>query len=154
MAIIFTRVDNRLIHGQVVEGWLPVLKAQEVIVISADAPKSSLMQKMLRMSLPQNYSLKIFSPQEGAPYLKEPSVQKQFVLLESVKDLKEILDSGIKLDCVNIGNVQYEEGKEDYGGGIFLSGTEASILKGISDSGIKIDIRALPSSMSGGRFFK
>jgi mannose/fructose/N-acetylgalactosamine-specific phosphotransferase system component IIB len=153
MGVIFVRIDNRLVHGQVVEGWLPAMKAEEVIVISPDAPKSTLMQKMLRMSLPQNYGLKMFDAAEGAKYLQQAAPQKQFILIESIKDLEELLDNGVRVESVNIGNVPYDVGKKDFGNGVFLNEEEVSILKDISQKGVKIDVRALPSSMSPARRF-
>jgi PTS system mannose-specific IIB component len=147
MGIVFARVDNRLIHGQVVEGWLPTLKVKEVVVISADGPKSPLMQKMLRMSLPSVYDLKIFDGAQGAAYLKERNDNAQFVLIDTVKDLKDLIDGGLRFDSVNIGNIAYETGKKEAVAGVFLNEKETRILKEISGSGIFLDVRALPSSM-------
>ena len=50
MEIALIRIDSRLIHGQVVQGWLPSLSVKEVVVVSDTAASSRLMGKMMRMS--------------------------------------------------------------------------------------------------------
>ena len=82
--ICFTRIDNRLIHGQVVQSWLPKIKADEVLVISKQAAQNTLMVKMMRMALPQGYALKVCSAQEALNSLKTNSDKKIFLPLASV----------------------------------------------------------------------
>ena len=148
MGIAFTRIDNRLIHGQVAQGWLPGMAIDEVIVISKDAASSSLMQRMMRMALPQSLGLKIFDPSGAAQYLKNPPPARGFLLIENFEDLKFLVDSGVKFDTVNIGNTKYEQGKKEFGTGVFLSEHDLMLARVLADGGIKFDVRALPSSLS------
>ena len=148
MAIVFARIDNRLIHGQVVEGWLPATKVSEVVVVSSYAAASSLMKKMLRMSLPSGYGLNIFEGAQAAQYLKDHAQESIFLILEDFASLSHLVDNGVKIESVNIGNTKYEEGKKEYGEGVYLNEAELALVKGLSDKGVKFDVRALPSSLS------
>ena len=145
--IIFARVDSRLIHGQVVEGWLPSMKIDEVIVVSADYASSALARKMFRMSLPSGYGLQVFTPPDAADYLKQHSNLRQFVLIEDIVSLKIMLEAGIELPRINIGNTRYEHGKSEAAHGVYLNTEEAAYLRGLKESGVLLDIRALPSSV-------
>ena len=112
--ICFTRVDNRLIHGQVVQAWLPEIKPQKVLVISEQASDSRLMTKMMRMALPQGYELEVIKAQEALSTLKKDEAKKIFLLVEDLKQLSELAQQNISLEKVNIGNTKYEEGKKEY----------------------------------------
>ncbi|MDR0953055.1 MAG: PTS sugar transporter subunit IIB [Elusimicrobiota bacterium] len=148
MKIVLFRIDNRLIHGQVVEGWLPSLDVGEVMVISDTAAKSNLMRKMLRMALPKGYGLNIFNAKEAANYLKEDNEAKVLVLLEDFHALEILAENGILPQVVNVGNTKYEEGKKEYGNGVFLDEKDLSMIKKLQGKNIKFDVRALPSSLS------
>lgn len=147
MAIVFARIDNRLIHGQVVEGWLPVTKVSEVVVVSSSAAASSLMKKMLRMSLPSGYGLNILEGAAAAQYIKEHAQEAIFLILEDFASLSCLVESGVKIESVNIGNTKYEEGKKEYGEGVYLNDAELSLVKNLSEKGVKFEVRALPSSL-------
>ncbi len=147
MAIVFARIDNRLIHGQVVEGWLPVTKVNEVVVVSSSAAASSLMKKMLRMSLPSGYGLNILDGESAVQYLKDHAKEAIFLILEDFSSLLYIVENGVKIESVNIGNTKYEEGKKEYREGVYLNEEEIALVKNLSDKGVKFEVRALPSSL-------
>ncbi len=149
MEITLLRIDSRLIHGQVVQGWLPSLSVKEVVVVSETAAASKLMSKMMRMSLPQEYSLQILDAEGAAQYLKEGPEQKVMVLAEDLKVLFKLMDLGVCVREVNIGNTKYEDGKKQYGQGVFLSEEEASLIKQRAQStGTSFVLRTLPTSLS------
>lgn len=149
MNIVLVRVDSRLIHGQVVQGWLPSLSVQEVVVVSPSACESKLMCNMMRMSLPQAYSLKVLSPQQAAEYLKTEGDRKVFVIAEDLNSLFTLLQSGINFKEITIGNTKYEDGKKQYAQGVFLSAQEVAELKEKAETFcVNFVIRTLPTSLS------
>jgi len=149
MTIVLTRIDSRLIHGQVVQGWLPSLKVQEVVVVSPAAFESNLMCKMMRMSLPKEYALQILSPHQAASYLKSCEERKILLLVEDFDSLFKLLEAGVKLSEVTIGNTKYEEGKKQYSQGVFLSAEELSVIKQKAEAfSVNFVIRTLPTSLS------
>lgn len=144
--ICFTRVDNRLIHGQVVQGWLPKIKAEKVLVISKQAAQNTLMTKMMRMSLPQNYDLEIIESSKAKEILDKEN-KKVFLLVEDLKQLYDIVNSGIVLREVNIGNTKYEEGKKEFSTGVYFSTEDLQIIAELKSKNILFSIKALPTSL-------
>lgn len=144
--ICFTRVDNRLIHGQVVQGWLPKIKAEKVLVISKQAAQNTLMTKMMRMSLPQNYALEIIESSKAKEILDKEN-KKVFLLVEDLKQLYDIVNSGIVLREVNIGNTKYEEGKKEFSTGVYFSAEDLHIIVELKSKNILFSIKALPTSL-------
>lgn len=144
--ICFTRVDNRLIHGQVVQGWLPKIKAEKVLVISNQAAQNTLMTKMMRMSLPPNYALEVIEPSKAKENLEKEN-KKVFLLVEDLKQLYEVVNSGIVLQEVNIGNTKYEEGKKEFSAGVYFNFEDLQIIAKLKNKNIAFSIKALPTSL-------
>ncbi len=148
MGIALIRIDSRLIHGQVVQGWLPSLSVKEVVVVSDTAASSRLMGKMMRMSLPQEYALHIMGPSAAASYLLEETPNKVLVLVEDISSLAELASAGLKLKEVVIGNTKYDESKKQYSQGVFLSADEYSLLKHMyEETGVEFILKTLPTSL-------
>lgn len=145
--ICFIRVDNRLIHGQVVQSWLPEVKADKVLVISEQAAKSTLMAKMMRLALPSGYELEIIPAKEALPSLTKDEGKKIFVLVEDLNQLSELSKQNIILEKVNIGNTKYEEGKKEFASGVYFDENDLAIIDNLKKQNITFSIKALPSSL-------
>ena len=145
--IVLTRIDNRLIHGQVVQGWLPSLNVSEVLIVSPRAQKTQLMQKMFRLSLPSGYKLTVLGAEEAAAYSAK-SQEKLFVIIEDVSVLHDMLKAGFAPNVITLGNTQFGEGKKQYSQGVFLSEDEVKELKTLEqEKHIAVQVRSLPTSL-------
>lgn len=145
--ICFIRVDNRLIHGQVVQSWLPKIKADKVLVISDQAFQNSLMVKMMRMALPQGYSLEVAPAKEAFNSLKQEIDKKTFLLVEDLEQLFELTKQGLDPQAVNIGNTKYEEGKKDFSPGVYFDKKDLDLINNLKSKGFTFIVQALPSSL-------
>lgn len=146
--IVLTRVDNRLIHGQIVQGWLPTLDVSEVLIVSPGAVKKEFVRKMLRISLPSGYKLTVLGAKEAVKYSGE-SQEKLFIIIEDIANLFEMLKEGFCPSIINLGNTQFLDGRKQYSQGVFLSDTEAEELKKIAaEKHISVQIRAIPGSLA------
>ncbi len=145
--IVLTRIDNRLIHGQVVQGWLPSLDVSEVLIVSPRALKTQFIQKMLRLSLPSGYKLTVLDAKEAVKYCTQ-SQEKLFVIIEDISVLHNMLESGFAPSIITLGNTQFTEGKKQYSQGVFLSADEVKELKTLEqEKHISVEIRSLPTSL-------
>lgn len=141
MPVIFARVDERLVHGAVVQGWLPLTKTKEVLVVYSGA--GELEKNLLRMALPPEYGLRVLPPQEAAAHIKE-NKDNIFLLARDLEDFKKLLSSGAGIKEVNIGGVYFKEGAKTLRPGFYLTEREKDILKELIAAGVKIDARGVP----------
>ncbi|WP_428897272.1 PTS system protein [Parelusimicrobium proximum] len=139
--IVFTRVDDRLIHGQIVQGWLPSYNIEEVIVVARGL--SPMAAKLMRMSLPDQYRFKAGTPEEMSEYVKE-SDSKKFVIVYDTPALEAMIEMGADIKDVNIGGIHYKEGREKLYEGVYLGEEDRGIIRDLIRRGIKIDSRAVP----------
>ena len=146
--IILYRVDDRLVHGQVVEGWVPLLHAEELAVVSDEIASDEMRQAIMRFATPEGVDLKIMTVSETAAYLPEAekSARKVLLLLPSLGEALSLLAMNIKIPSLNIGGMHYSTGKNlSIGKAIFLSDEDCAALKKLSAAGVKIEGRGVPS---------
>ncbi|MGB2578506.1 mannose/fructose/N-acetylgalactosamine-specific phosphotransferase system component IIB [Elusimicrobium simillimum] len=141
MAIVFTRVDDRLIHGQIVQGWLPGLNVDEFVVVINNA--DSLMTSLLRMSLPEEYSLKVLGVEEAVNYTAKAK-NKIFLLFSNIDDVYVALIKGLTLTTLNVGGIHYRDGREKFLTDVYLDSHEKDVAKQIIKMGITLDGRSVP----------
>lgn len=143
--ISLVRVDNRLIHGQVVEAWLPYLKVRRVVVADDEAAESGLIRSAMKLAVPENVEVSI-QALDAVPYggISDDDV-KTMLLIRKVESVQVAQQLGLKLHALNLGNVHFETGRRQISPSVFLSSKELDILRTMAASGISIDVRAVPS---------
>ena len=147
MPIIFARVDDRLIHGQIVQAWLPELNVDEVLIPFSKGSEGRLNRGLLRLSLPYEYDLTILDSPAAASHAAE-SNRRIFLLMGSLKEAAELIQNGLQFTSINIGGMHFKDGAQKLADNVFLDGDDKRFLKLIRDLGINIETRAVPSSAS------
>lgn len=147
MPIIFARVDDRLIHGQVVQAWLPQLNADEVLISRPRSKAGSINEGLLRLSLPYEYDLCILDAPSAIRYAAR-SKRRIFLLLASLSDFADLVKEGLQLKSVNIGGMHFKENAQKVAEHVFLNEQDKRLLKLICDLGISVETRAVPTDVS------
>jgi len=114
MSIVLTRVDDRLIHGQVAVGWTRTVGATHIVVANDEVAKDKTQIMLLKMAAPVGVKASILSVDEAGKKLANNEFKKDKVLL-LVRDphsLIRLIDAGVELKDVNIGNVRAAEGRK------------------------------------------
>src|SRR3569832_149351 len=120
MAIALLRVDDRLVRGQVVEGWLPSLKAA-LIIVACDAAAAQALA----------------SPQMAAG--------RALVLVPGPGEALALLKLGVAVARVNVGGLHFTVGKVQLGRALFLDEKDKAALREIAARGVKLEGQPLPS---------
>lgn len=114
MSVVLVRIDDRLIHGQVVENWMKFLKIDHVVVVN-DFVASDRMQKTLfSMAVPDHAKISILTITQA----KEAILNGQFerdramLLLVSPQDVLNLIDKGVRIKEVNVGGMHYSPDKK------------------------------------------
>ena len=147
MAIALLRVDDRLVHGQVVEGWLPSLKADLVVVVSDAAAAAEVQSALMKMALPPSVGLLVLSVADAPEALASPRAasRRALVLVPSPREALALLEKGVAVDRVNVGGLHFTVGKVQLGRALFLDETDKAALRAIAARGVRLEGRPLPS---------
>jgi PTS system mannose-specific IIB component len=146
--IVLVRVDNRLLHGQILEAWIPRLRADRVIVADDEAAESPLAQAAMCLCLPPDVAVEIMPVRDidYAGLAADPA--RSLVLLRDVSDLARAHASGLSArlaPVLNVGNVHFSDGRHAVTPSVFLSSGEVQALRALAGEGFAVEARAIPA---------
>jgi N-acetylgalactosamine PTS system EIIB component len=146
--IALVRVDNRLLHGQIFEAWVPRLKISSVLVADDYASQSPLALDAMNLATPPSLTLMVRSVDEvdwralaGAP---EPVL----VVFRELADLERAVAAGLtsqRAPLVNLGNVHFAPGRRAVSPSVFLSSAELDTVRRLAQRGFGLEARAVPA---------
>jgi len=142
------RIDDRLIHGQVIVGWGSYLNTEIIIVGNDEIVQSEEEIDLYKNSVPSSIELVFLTIEETADYFldRKYGKRKYILLLESPFDALRLLNMGVRFDKINIGGLHFKKGAKQYLNYVFLNEEEIKCLKKIIDMGIILECRELPQS--------
>lgn len=143
--ISMVRVDNRLIHGQVVEAWVPRVRANLVVVADDEASHNPLVRAAMALAVPKRVEVRI-EPLKSVDYAALASSPSQVMLL--VRDIAGVISAwnqGLRSPRVNLGNIHYSPGRRKITPSVYLSPDELGQLKSLVDQGVEVEARAVPT---------
>ncbi|AKU92227.1 PTS system mannose/fructose/N-acetylgalactosamine-transporter subunit IIB [Vulgatibacter incomptus] len=143
--ISLLRVDNRMIHGQVVSTWIPHLRAEQVVVVDDAAAASPLMQAAMSLALPPLVTSEILRFDEVDWKALSRGPKRVLVLVRDVEGAVEALARGAEVAHVNLGNVHFAAGRKPVSPSVFLSEAELALLEEMAGKGIEVEARAVPT---------
>lgn len=146
--ITLVRVDNRLIHGQVVEAWLPHLKVQRVIVADDEAASSPLIRAAMALAVQSAIEVQILPLAQVDFAAVSKDGVRTLVLLRDVAAVPFAHAHGLAMDQLNLGNVHFGTGRRQVSPSVFLAEAELKTLQGLADKGVRVEARAVPSEKS------
>jgi len=150
MSIQLFRIDDRLIHGQVVIGWAGFLHSRKIILCD-DSVCDNQWEKELYLSIVPDYiEAQILSVSETAELLKNPSsdLSNTIILVRAPDVVEELLRLGVRLSKINVGGLHFQEGREKYLPYIFLAESEVDSFMRLMKKGLRFDCLDVPQGKS------
>lgn len=148
MTGLVIRVDDRLVHGQILYGWLQGWPADEVWLandrIANDPVERDLYLDLLAGVNPSGILL---IDDAIARFSGKKEVDGRILLvLESCTDLARVLKGGVCPTEAHLGNLARHEGHTVLSSNVAVGPQDREALEQILDSGCNVTIRDLPSS--------
>lgn len=145
--IALVRVDNRLVHGQILESWVPYIDAQCIIVVDNSIAGDVFNETVIRMAVPSDIDLIINNVDDFAHnfVFSHNGGKNTIVLFSSIKDVCKAFDLGFHFDKLNIGNIHHEDFKVCCAPSVFLCDNEIDdILKLLENAGVVVELKRVP----------
>jgi PTS system mannose-specific IIB component len=143
--IVLNRIDSRLIHGQVIEAWLPHLEVGRVVVADDDAAADPLTQAAFEMAVPPEVEL-VTTRVEQTDFVRFAADQvRTLVLFRTVKNAERARAHGLPSGPLNLGNVHSAPGKVAVSRSVFLDSEESAALTRLMAQGMAVTIQAVPA---------
>lgn len=145
--ILLTRIDNRLLHGQVATQWNSTLGANLILVANDDVSQNKMRQKLMDMAAPNGVATRYFSLEQTMSVIHKASDrQKIFIICENPEDVLTLIEGGVPIDKVNIGNMHMSEGKKQVATSVAVDDKDVAAFKKIQEKGVQLEIRRVPTT--------
>ena len=146
--ISLIRIDDRLIHAQVVIGWGHVLQPDRIIIADDQVAASDWEQSLYTEATPPEIRVSILTLDETVRRLEGGVFDREkVILLVGHPDrLLALMDLGLDIETVNVGGLHYAKGKEKVLDHIYLDDGEKRALRELVKRGVTLEARALPES--------
>ncbi|MGX7059741.1 PTS N-acetylgalactosamine transporter subunit IIB [Vagococcus humatus] len=144
--IMLTRIDNRLIHGQVATQWNSSIGANLILVANNKVANDKMRQGLMDMAAPNGVATRYFTLEKTINIIeKAADRQKIFIICETPEDVLTLVEGGVPIDKVNIGNMHMSEGKRQVATSVAVDDADVEAFKKLQEKGVELEIRRVPS---------
>lgn len=144
--LALVRIDDRLIHGQVITSWIKVTNVNTILIVDDEVSKDEFLSKILKMAAPKDIKVKVLNTIEAIEYLFEetPENIRIMILVKKPETIYEMQKNGIDIKEINLGGIGAKIGRKKLYKNISISEEEREIFKKMLEINTKITIRIVP----------
>lgn len=152
MSIVLARIDNRLIHGQVLEAWVPYLQADCIVVANDEVADVPFRKMLMEAAVPSGIDVLIVNIKDVTQVFSEATHQSRRTLLLFANscDALNAHKMGLTFNELNLGNMHAGTGKVRYSCTIALDPDDVENLSSLEQEGVRIVSRCIPSDRERG----
>lgn len=144
--ILLTRIDNRLLHGQVAVTWSHHVKANLILICNDEVAEDKIQQSLMDMACPPSMQTRYFSIDKTIQIIHKASPKQMIALIvRNPQDVWRLVEGGVPIDKVNIGNMHFSEGKEQVTSTVSLDESDKDAFRKLTQHGVKCTIQRVPS---------
>ena len=148
MSIVVARVDDRLVHGQVVIGWGRPLEVDRIVLVDAEVATSDFERDLYRMAVPEGIEIEFIGPEAAPARLEalEESGERLLILTGTVAGMTRLARDYHGIKAVNLGGIHDGPGRHEYLRYVYLTDAELADLKSLAREGVVVTAQDLPTS--------
>jgi mannose/fructose/N-acetylgalactosamine-specific phosphotransferase system component IIB len=147
MSVELLRIDDRLVHGQVVEGWLKALRINHIVVASDNVSSDETQKALYLLAVPHGVELTCARIEDVAGAWKMgrwSAEDRVLVLLSTPQETLSLYEAGAPIKSINLGGLHFRSGRVQVLKGISLDDQDVKALKQLAAQGILLEARPLP----------
>lgn len=148
MAIVLHRVDDRLVHGQVVIGWGRPLGATRIILVDDQVAASDWEQELYRMGVPPDMDVYFDSVEDAAANLEryQGESRRGLLLTGDIATMTRLVDATGAIGRVNLGGIHHRPGRTQRLRYVFLTPDEERALRHLAEKGLDVTAQDVPAA--------
>ena len=147
MPLVMIRIDDRLIHGQVVVGWGSVLNPDRILLSSDEVAAVEWQRTIYLSAVPDHLHASVLTLDDTIKALttNEFGDEKVLLLVDSPRSIIYLVDNGVKVTEVNVGGMHFKPGKNQISPFIFVDEKDIADFRVLCGKGIKLEGRDVPT---------
>ncbi|MGM0123669.1 PTS system mannose-specific IIAB component [Enterococcus sp. AZ194] len=145
--IVLTRVDSRLLHGQVATAWTKSVNPSRIIVVSDAVAKDDLRKKLIEQAAPPGVKANVIPINKMIEVAKDPRFggTKALLLFENPEDVLRAIDGGVEIPEVNVGSMAHSVGKVVVSKVLSMGTEDVATFEELKNKGVTFDVRKVPN---------
>lgn len=143
MPIIISRVDERLVHGQIITSWTKQLRIDKIYIIDDAISNDEFMTEVLLLSAPTGLTFEILSVNDANELLAKEDSMRIMLLFKSIGSALKLKNAGYNLKDLNLGNVASSANRKKITKNVSLSEMEVEQIHELVDSGVEVYFQML-----------
>ena len=144
MPIVLARVDDRLLHGQVLEGWAPRVQAGTIAVVSDSVYLEKDRCKLMQLITPDHIHFEVIPLADLDSFLDRSGDSRILLLFAGLDEVLSVIEAGVDLGSINIGNLHNIKGGTEVTPSVFLNSRDLEIIRTLVQRGIAVEAREVP----------
>jgi mannose/fructose/N-acetylgalactosamine-specific phosphotransferase system component IIB len=148
VTVVLVRVDDRLIHGQVVVGWGQALGATHLVLVDDAVSANEWERDLYRMGVPPDMAVEFASVDEAARRIAEweQTRRRTILVLNDVAGAVRLCRLAPQVRRVNLGGVHQAPGRRRLLPYVFITDDEAGELRGLAAGGVEVTAQDVPTA--------
>ena len=148
MAIDLFRIDDRLIHGQVVVGWGQPLNLGFIALVDDEVAGSEWEQELYRMGVPPEMDVYFATPDDASRHMAEWNADQRpgILLTGDIDTMRRLIELSPSIRTVNLGGIHHRAGRTLKLRYVYLSPQEEEALRALERSGVAVTAQDVPSA--------
>lgn len=146
--ILLTRIDNRLVHGQVGVAWTSALSGCNLIVVADDQAAADPLQQSLMTATARNAGcgIRFFTLDKTIAVIHKASASQHiFLVVRDPQGARKLVEGGVPIDKLCIGNMHVSPGKTICGDAhVYMDERDKEDLRAIRKKGVDVYIQIAP----------
>lgn len=148
MSIALFRIDDRLIHGQVVVGWGQPLDCTFIVLVDDEVRISDWEQDLYRMGVPPSIEIIFASVDEAAERLPawEADARVGILLVPDIDTAAALVGRSDRVKRLNVGGIHHRAGRTERLRFVYLSDDERAKLRQLAAAGVEVTAQDVPTA--------
>ncbi len=148
MGVQLFRIDDRLIHGQVVLGWANYLKSKHVILCDNVVRNNEWERELYLSVVPDYLTCDVFDIEETSHFIQDHplDIGHTILVVNSPEIIEELLQLGVNQNRINVGGIHFKQGRKKYLPYLYLSDEEILSFRRCMAKGVRFECQDMPNS--------
>jgi fructoselysine/glucoselysine PTS system EIIB component len=145
--IKLTRIDDRLVHGQVAFTWVASLSTDCLVVANDKVAKDDFQKMAMGLAKPPSARLLILSVADAITYLNDNKSKNARILLlvNCISDAYRLSEGVPEIKSINFGGIRTKEGARLISKAVAVSDDDIKIINLMLDKGLELEVRQVPT---------
>lgn len=145
--LVLVRIDDRLIHGQVVTQWLKTSHGNRILIVDEALPTNTMMTRVLKAAAPPGVTVHIMNEADAVTFLQQDAEKDEnvVILVKVPQVLEGLLNSGVPMPKIILGGMGIHAGRKKLTRNVAASDEELQSMRRIMAQGTTIFYQLVPS---------